>query len=154
MTKRLRQRDGLRVSRSRPVVFFLSPRRCVSYNAFPSGVFLLRKPTQPAPSSPPVTVFPPNWIRVPQRDYKRKQWSFKRLNTISFSVGGRPGVNMGAALRKTFTDLDGRDDPMLQDASGAISCRLLVGLLWFSIRPPIRLPELTASKVPRLSCKQ
>jgi len=35
---------------------------------------------------------------------------------------------MGDALRKRFTGLDGRDDLMLQDARGAISCRLLVRL--------------------------
>jgi hypothetical protein len=58
---------------------------------------------------------------------------------------------MGAALRKIYAGLDGRDDPVLQGASGAISCRLLVGLLRFSVRPPIRLLELTASQVPGVS---
>ena len=33
---------------------------------------------------------------------------------------------MGDALRKAFKNLDGRDDPVLQDTSGAISCRFLV----------------------------
>ena len=80
------------------------------------------------PRSPPAPAFPPNWIRVPQRgyDYGRKQWNFERSEPISFSVNGRPGINMGDALRKSFAELDGRDDPVLQDAQGAISCRLLV----------------------------
>lgn len=51
---------------------------------------------------------------------------------------------MGDALRKVFTGLDGRDDPVLQEATGAISCRLLVGLRWSSIRPL----ELTPPQVP------
>ena len=50
---------------------------------------------------------------------------------------------MGDALRKTFTGLDGRDNPVLQGAAGAISCRFLVGLSWSLIRPPIRPLELT-----------
>ena len=50
------------------------------------------------------------------------------METVSFSVSGRPGINLGDALRKTFDGLDSRDDPVLQDASGAISCRFMVGL--------------------------
>ena len=74
------------------------------------------------------TTFPFDWIKVPQRSYDhgRKQWDFKPLEPIPFSTGGRPGVNLGDALRKKFTDLDGQDDPMLQDVAGAILCRLLV----------------------------
>jgi len=81
----------------------------------------------PTLSSPLATTFPPHWVKVPQRDYdqRRKQWSFKQLEPISFSVDGRPGVNMGDALQKKFENLDGRDDPMLQNTSGAISCRFL-----------------------------
>jgi len=81
----------------------------------------------PAPSLPLAATFPLNWIKVPQRSYDhgRKQWSFKRLESVSFSVGGRPGINLGDALHKTFEGLDNRDDPVLQDASGAISCRFL-----------------------------
>ena len=41
---------------------------------------------------------------------------------------------MGNAFRKEFTGFDGRDDPVLQEAAGAISCRLLVGLLRSSIK--------------------
>jgi len=85
--------------------------------------------TQLARSLSLATTFPFNWIKVPQRDYDhgRKQWSFKRLEPVSFSVGGRSGINLGDALRKEFEGLEGWDDPVLQDASGAISCRFLVG---------------------------
>ena len=62
-------------------------------------------------------------------------------------MNGRLGINIGAALRKEFTGLDGRDDPVLHEAAGAISCRLLVSLLRSSIRPL----ELTTSQVPRIS---
>lgn len=76
--------------------------------------------------SPQATAFPPpNWRKIPQKayDHGRKQWYYTPLKSISFSVNGRLGVNMGNALRKRFTDLDGRDDLVLQDASRAISCR-------------------------------
>lgn len=91
--------------------------------------------TQPAPHLSSAMAFPPDWIRVPQRNYDhgRKQWNFKPLEPITFSTSGRPGVNLGDALRKKFADLDGRDDPMLQGAAGAISCRLLVGFASFPL---------------------
>ena len=82
----------------------------------------------PAPQTP---TFPPlNWYRIPQKPYKygRKQWDSKPLGYIPFSVNGRPGLNMGDALHQRFTDLDGRDELVLQDAPNAISCRLLVRL--------------------------
>ena len=84
--------------------------------------------TQQTPSLPLATTSPLDWVKVPQRDYDqgRKQWCFKPLKPISFSVGGRPGVNIREALRKEFENLDGRDDPVLQDSSGAISCRFMV----------------------------
>ena len=65
---------------------------------------------------------------VPQEeyDYGRKQFCFKRREPVSFSVRGRPGINMGAALSRNLENLDGWDDPVLQEASGAISCRFLV----------------------------
>jgi len=66
---------------------------------------------------------------------------------IPFSVNGRPGINVGDALRKEFTGLDGQDDPVLDEAAGAISCRLLVSLLRSSVRPL----ELIPSQVPRIS---
>lgn len=85
--------------------------------------------TQPVPSLLPVPRFPLGWIRVPQKDYDhgRKQRGFKPLEPIFFSTNGCPGMNLRDALHKEFTGLDGRDDPMLQDAAGSISCRLLVG---------------------------
>jgi len=49
-------------------------------------------------------------------------------------------MNLKDALRKEFAGLDGRDDPMLQDAAGAISCRLLVG---FCHILPLEAAELT-----------
>ena len=74
------------------------------------------------------TFLPPNWRKIPQKayNYGQKQWNFTQLEPIHFSVNGRRGINMGDALRKMFTGLDGRDDLVLQDASSAISCRLLV----------------------------
>lgn len=73
---------------------------------------------------------PSNWFRIPQMPYNqgRKSWDFKPLEPISFSVNGRPGVNMGDALHRRFTGLDGRDDLILQDAGDVISCRLSVRL--------------------------
>ena len=68
------------------------------------------------------------WFNVPQRVYKYgdKQRNFKKADPIPFSVDGLPGINMGNALRKKFKGLDGRDNPMFQNAAGAISCRFLV----------------------------
>jgi len=84
--------------------------------------------TQPTPSLPSTAAFPANWFKIPQRiyDHGHKQWSFKPLEPIPFSTNGRPGANLGNALRKIYTGLDGQDDPMLQNAAGVISCRLLV----------------------------
>ena len=82
--------------------------------------------TYPAPT---FITFPPlNWHKIPQTFYNhgQKQWDFERSESISFSVNGHPGVNMGDALHGRFTGLDGRDDLVLQDANGAISCRLSV----------------------------
>jgi len=61
---------------------------------------------------------------------------------------------MGDALRKEFTGLDGRDDPVLQEAAGAISCRLLVGLLWSSLTPPVRPLKLSPPQVPGIPGQQ
>jgi len=84
----------------------------------------------PIPAHQAVTFPPLNWRRVPQKiyDYGRKQWDFTPSESISFSMNGRPGVNMGEVLRKRFTGLDGRDELVLQNASSAFSCRLLVRL--------------------------
>ena len=107
-------------------IFSLVCTRCVSLSVCSS-----LKQTQQALSSPPVTALPPDWIRVPQRVYNHgtKQWDFRPSEPVFFSTGGRPGVNLRDALRKKFNDLDGQDDPVLQDSAGAISCRLLVGSL-------------------------
>jgi len=75
-----------------------------------------------------------------------RQLDFERSESINFNVNGRPGVNVGDILRKEFTGLDGRDDPVLREAASAISCRLLVCLPLFSTRPL----ELTPSQVPRI----
>ena len=84
----------------------------------------------PPPMPPPqvMTLSPPNWYKIPQKtyDHGRKQWDFIPSESISFGVNGRPGVNVIDALQKRFTGLDGRDDPVLQDATSAISCRLSV----------------------------
>jgi len=71
---------------------------------------------------------PPNWYKIPQKTYDHglKQWDFIPLECISFGVYGHPGVNVMDALQKRFTGLDGRDDPVLQGANSAISCRLSV----------------------------
>ncbi|KAF9644512.1 hypothetical protein BDM02DRAFT_3121809, partial [Thelephora ganbajun] len=79
----------------------------------------------PTRSSAPI--LPSNWIQVPQRIYNHgcRQWDFEQSEPIFFSVDGSPGINMQHALRKNFAGLDGRDDQMLQNTVGAISCRLL-----------------------------
>ena len=89
-------------------------------------------PALPPPSTPPsqAVALPPNWYRVPQNVYDRgqKQWDFTPSEDIPFGVNGRPGVNMGDALRKRFAGLDGQDELVLQDANNVISCRLSVRL--------------------------
>ena len=84
----------------------------------------------PIPPPQVTTLLPYNWCKIPQKIYGhgRRQRYFTPSEFISFGVNGRPGVNMGDALQERFTGLDGRDDPVLQDASSAISCRLLVRL--------------------------
>ena len=68
------------------------------------------------------------WVEIPQKVYDlgRRQWNFQRSESIPFSVNGFLGVNMQDALRKHFTGLDNRDDPVCQHMAGAISCRFLV----------------------------
>jgi len=84
----------------------------------------------PPPIPQAATIPPPNWHKIPQKtyDHGRKQWNYTPSECISFGVNGRPGVNMGDALRKRFTGLDGRDDPVLRDAGKVISCRFSVRL--------------------------
>ena len=83
---------------------------------------------QPPPTPNILPIFVPRWVKVPQRlyDHGRRQWDFERLEPVFFSVNGIPGINLGHALRKQFTGLDGRDDPVLQGTTGVISCRLMV----------------------------
>ena len=52
--------------------------------------------------------------------------SWLRREEITFSVGNAPGFNLHAALAQVFTGLNGRDDPVLEDANGPVSCRILV----------------------------
>ena len=90
--------------------------------------------TSPSPPLPPpqaATSPPPGWHLIQQKSYVygRKQWDYAPSESIPFVVNGFPGMNMGDAFRKMFTDLNGRDDLVLQDASGTISCRLSVRLL-------------------------
>ena len=85
-------------------------------------------PLPPIPASQAAPFYPSNWRKIPQKvyDHGKKQWDFRPSQPIMFHVNGCPGVNMGDALRKKFTGLDGRDDLVLQDARHAISCRLWV----------------------------
>ena len=87
-------------------------------------------PPTPAPQIETFPLHNPDWLKIPQKvyNYGRKQWDFRPSGSIHFCVNGRPGLNMGDALRKKFTGLDGRDDLILQDAPTAISCRLSVRL--------------------------
>lgn len=75
---------------------------------------------------PPATFLPPGWYRIPQTvyDFGTKQYDFEPLESIIFHVDGCPGQNMGDALRNQFPGLCGRDDLVLQEARGAISCRM------------------------------
>lgn len=98
----------------------------LSYNPC-HGIHSHSEIIQPAPS-PLAATFPADWTKIPQRTYNQgsKQLDFKQLEAIHFSTKGRPGINLRDALCKDFSNLDGRDDPMLQSTSGVISCRLLV----------------------------
>lgn len=52
--------------------------------------------------------------------------TFLQSQRIPFSVNGVPGFNMQRALDQVFVGLDKRDDPVLENANGPASCRLLV----------------------------
>ena len=89
----------------------------------------------PIPSSPPapgpsqtVMGYPSNRRKIPQTVYGlgKKRRDYQPSEPILFHVNGRPGVNMGDALRKEFAGLDGRDDLMFQGGVNAFSCRLMV----------------------------
>ena len=92
----------------------------------------------PAPSQK-TTGCPFNWRKIPQTVYGwgKKQSGYQPSEPILFHVDGRPGVNMGDALRNVFTGLDGRDDPIFQDAGKSFSCRLMVRSLR-QLPPPRR----------------
>jgi len=114
-------------------------------------------PPLPPIHAPQATAFPPpGWFEIPQTVYKQKQWDYTPSEPILFHVNGRPGVNMGDAFRKTFMDLDGRDNLMLlQDTRTAVSCRLSVRLSYqhLSDKGPDRLvsssPDTHATVHPR-----
>jgi len=89
------------------------------------------------PSSPiPRQLLPINWTRLPQETYTSgtKDGSFSRRKGVTFGVNKSRGFNMQDALNKLFTGLDGRDDHVLEDAGGPVSCRLLVRRLTLSLR--------------------
>lgn len=71
---------------------------------------------------------PISWREIPQRQYTSKSGdrTFLQLKKVSFGVNGVPGINMKHALDRVFVGLDCRDDPVLEDANGPVSCRLLV----------------------------
>jgi len=102
------------------------PRVRLLQNALSTGSSFHKHQSPPHPPPAPT----PKWVEVPQRVYEhgRRQRDFKRSEPILFSVNDLPGINMGDALRKHFTGLDGRDDPMFKTTTGAISCRFLVWL--------------------------
>jgi len=93
-------------------------------------VWTVSNPPPPLPQTP--TFLPYNWHHIPQKiyGYGRRQWDFAQSESIYFGVNGRPGINMRDALLERFTGLDSRDELVLQDASGAVSCRFLVRLSW------------------------
>jgi hypothetical protein len=67
-------------------------------------------------------------MEIPQERYTQRSMdkSWLRREKITFSVGNTPGFNMHAAFVQSYTGLDGRDDPVLEDANGPVSCRILV----------------------------
>jgi hypothetical protein len=77
--------------------------------------------------SPPLPVHI-HWRKIPQERYipKMGDKSFLRLQGVTFSVNETLGFNMKRALDQNFRGLDGRDRPVLEDANGPVSCRLLV----------------------------
>jgi len=77
----------------------------------------------------PLPELPISWVKIPQRRYAQRGGgtrSLSRLGEAGFSVNGARGFNMQSALDQFFTGLDGRDDPVLENAGGPVSCRLLV----------------------------
>ena len=89
---------------------------------------------QPSPSSPPpptpqvATFNRPRFHKIPQDLYHVNRWNFTQLKPTLFQAQDFPGMNMEEALHQSFAALQGRDDPVLQDAGIAISFRLWVRL--------------------------
>ena len=73
-----------------------------------------------------------NWVKIPREIYGRGRYQrdFVPSESISFEVKGRPGINMGDALRREFAGLHGRDDSMSLGVGDAITCRFLVRPSW------------------------
>lgn len=92
--------------------------------------------TQPTLTSPPARTFPANWIKIPQRSYSHgsKQLDFRESEPVFFYTRDHPGINLKDALHKDLAHLNGQDDPMVQVASGVISCRLLVSFPCYFFR--------------------
>jgi len=65
---------------------------------------------------------------IPQERYIHRAGGgrFPQSDDIIFSVGNALGFNMNDALFGCFTGLGGRDDPVLENADGPVTCRLLV----------------------------
>ena len=82
-------------------------------------------------SSLPLPAPPIGWFKVPQKRYTQRNGvrPFAQLGEITFSTNKVPGFSMANALGRVFTGLDGRDDPVLENANGPVSCRLLVSRL-------------------------
>jgi hypothetical protein len=82
-----------------------------------------------AKGSPLPLSIPINWRKIPQRRYATRtgDTSLLQSHVVPFSVNGVPGFNMKRAFDQVFVGLDGRDDPVLENANGPASCRLLVG---------------------------
>ncbi|KAF9649579.1 hypothetical protein BDM02DRAFT_3186208 [Thelephora ganbajun] len=68
-----------------------------------------------------------SWHKIPQERYtqRKRDRSFLQLREITFSVNNIRGFSMQNAFGRVFTGLDGRDDPVLENANGPVSCRLL-----------------------------
>ena len=112
---------------SAPLSF--SPQTVIPVNdgAGPCAIYSVSTlPLLPISASQTAPSYPASRRKIPQTIYDKKQWDFRPSEPILFHVNGRPGVNMGDAFRKKFTGVDGRDDIVLQDTPGAISCRLWV----------------------------
>jgi len=112
-----------------PALPSFSPQTIIPVNDGARPCVIYSVPTPPLPpmsASQTASSYPASWRKIPQTIYDKKQWDFRPSEPILFHVNGRPGVNMGDAFRKKFTGLDRRDDPVLQDTPGAISCRLWV----------------------------